>query len=124
MTGGISGSPYEGVFGDRRSMPRPRKWSGVEAKLLAQVAGVEDPAQAICLLVDELLTEAEQDQPPIELGVVASFQGIRRISRAAIKDAAMISLTAEARAEMERRAEEIRRREASKPRQLSLGLEV
>jgi hypothetical protein len=105
-------------------MPRPRKWSGVEAKLLAQVAGVEDPAQAICLLVDELLTEAEQDQPPIELGVVASFQGIRRISRAAIKDAAMISLTAEARAEMERRAEEIRRREASKPRQLSLGLEV
>ena len=57
---------------------------------LARVAGVENPEQAMHLLVAQLLEEAEQTSPPTNLPLVASFQNIAGVDEATVLGAALI----------------------------------
>ena len=68
----------------RRRFVSPAAWA------LARVAGVENPEQAMHLLVAQLLEEAEQTSPPTNLPLVASFQNIAGVDEATVLGAALI----------------------------------
>jgi hypothetical protein len=59
-----------------------RNWRSPAARALTLVAGTPDPIAAMGLLVDDLLTEAEQDTAPVDLALVASFRGITAVTLA------------------------------------------
>lgn len=56
-----------------------RRWYSPAAKLLMRVTGTADARQAMVQQVHELLDEAEVKRPPVDLGMVASFQRIKQI---------------------------------------------
>ena len=72
-----------------------RQWVSSEARSLIECTGLDDPPAAMCMLVYNLLQEAEQKEAPVNLPLVASFKNIVEIRTELIKDAAMLVPTSE-----------------------------
>lgn len=67
-----------------------RQWISLQAKSIAESAGLADPEAAMHKLVAGLLEEAEQKQAPINLPLVASFRGIIEIAAETMNGPAML----------------------------------
>jgi len=72
---------------------RRRGWYSKAARLVAAAAGVSDPVQAMELFVTDLLKEAEQKTPPVNLPLVASFRGVVCVKPSVMHDAGMLVST-------------------------------
>lgn len=67
-----------------------RRWHSREARELCAATGAPDPAAAITQLAEGLLDEAGLEGPPVDLLMLASFQGIREIRQVAMHGAARL----------------------------------
>lgn len=67
-----------------------RLWKTHQAKALAQAMGLSDPVAAVRKLAADLLEEAEQNQAPVDLRLVASFRNIADIHLTSISGSAML----------------------------------
>lgn len=67
-----------------------KRWQTPQAQYISQRTGLSDPEVAIRKLVSDLLEEAEQSTPPIDLTLVASFKNIVRIRREELLGPAML----------------------------------
>jgi Zn-dependent peptidase ImmA (M78 family) len=72
---------------------RRRGWYSRATRLVAAAAGADDPVQAMELLATDLLEEAEQTSPPVNLSLVASFRGVVSVGALVMRDAGALVST-------------------------------
>jgi len=70
-----------------------KRWLSSQARALKEMTGLADPEVAMRKLVADLLHEAEQDDAPINLPLVASVRGIVEIRAESIQGSGMLLYT-------------------------------